>query len=261
MPGTLTNTGVLITRPAHQADNMATLVEAAGGRAFRFPAIEIQPLTSDALKQAVSALAQCDIAIFISANAVTFGMKTIAAQHAQLPPQLKLAAVGSATAQSLTALGHTPDITPADDFRSESLLAHPALQNVAGQRIVIFRGEGGRELLGDTLSARGADVSYAECYRRTRPTADPAVIEQQWAAGEINIVTTPSVEAIENLDRMLSARGKKLLRSSAIVVISKRMAQACRQLGLEGDIIVADAASDSAIVLAIETWRQQQKSL
>jgi uroporphyrinogen-III synthase len=261
MVGTLTGTGVLITRPAHQADNLVSLVEAAGGHALLYPAIEIQPLASEALNQVLSDLGQFDIAIFISANAVTFGLGEIAAKHAELPQGLKLAAVGAATAQALAALGHQPDIAPQKDFRSESLLAHPALQNVAGQHIVIFRGEGGRELLGDTLAARGARVRYAECYRRAQPQADPSEIEQRWAAGEINVVTSTSIESIENLYRMLSARGKELLRTSAIIVISERMARACLQLGLEGDIIVAEAASDSAIVVAIETWRRQQKSL
>jgi len=261
MAGTLTDTGVLITRPAHQADKLVSLVEAAGGHAFLFPAIEIQPLASDALIQIVSDLEQFDIAIFISANAVTYGLEAIAAKHAEVPRGLKLAAVGAATAQMLIDLGYTPDITPVEDFRSESLLAHPALQNVNGQRIVIFRGEGGRDLLGDTLAARGASVSYAECYRRAQPQADSSEIEQHWANGEINVTVATSVEGIQNLYRMLSTRGKEFMRTGAIVVVSERMAQACLQLGLEGDIIVAKAASDSAIVVAIEAWRQQQKSL
>ena len=261
MTSTLTNTGVLVTRPAHQADRLMSLIEAAGGHSFLFPSVEIQPVVSDALHQIVSNLEQFDLAIFISANAVTFGFEAIAAQHAELPVGVKLAAVGRATADALAAHGRPADIVPAEDFRSESLLAHPALHTIPDQRIVIFRGEGGRELLGDSLTARGASVSYADCYRRARPKADPTAIEQRWAAGEIDVVTATSAEGIQNLNQMLSADGKALLRAATIVVISRRIAQACQQLGLGGEIVIAQEASDGAIVAAIETWRQQQKSL
>jgi uroporphyrinogen-III synthase len=150
---------------------------------------------------------------------------------------------------------------PAEDFRSESLLAHPALQQVDNKHIVIFRGAGGRELLGDTLTTRGAQVAYAECYQRTLPHADPVTIEQHWAAGEIDVVTATSVEGVNNLYELLSPQGKTLMRHCTIVVISQRMADACRALGLEGTVQIATEASDGAIVAAIETWRQQQKSL
>ena len=261
MSGTLNNTGVLITRPAHQADHLLSLIELAGGHTFLFPTIEIQPLETADLQQALRDLAQADIAIFISANAVTFGFEAMAAHHVSFPAGLHLATVGAATARALEAHGHTPDIVPDEDFRSESLLAHPTLQQLEGKRIVIFRGKGGRELLASTLSERGAHIEYAECYQRAKPNSDPAAVEQHWAAGEINVVAATSVEGIRNLFDMLGPEGKALMQNTAIVVVSQRMADACHSIGLNGPVIIAAEASDRAIVDAIETWRQQQKSL
>ena len=261
MTGTLDNTGVLITRPAHQADHLMSLIELAGGQSFLFPTIEIQPLETAALQQALTHLPQADIAIFVSANSVTFGFEAMAAHRVSLPTGLSLAAVGATTARALEARARAPDIVPDEDFRSESLLAHPALQQIKGKRIFIFRGEGGRELLGTTLLERGALVEYAECYRRAKPDTDAATIEQHWAAGEIDVVTATSVEGIKNLFDLLGAKGKALMQNTAIVVISQRMADACRSIGLKGPIQIAAEASDSAIVDALETWRRQQKSL
>ena len=80
-----------------------------------------------------------------------------------------------------------------DGFDSEALLALPEMRDLAGKRVVIFRGDGGRELLGDTLIARGAIVEYAECYRRSKPTSDAAVLLRLWARDEVlGIVITSS---------------------------------------------------------------------
>ncbi len=261
MAGTLKDVGVLITRPAHQADTLMSLVEAAGGHSFLFPTIEIQPLENEALNRILLQLADYDIAIFISANAVTFGFEAIAAHHAKLPSNLQLAAVGAATARALEARDHAPDIVPIKDFRSESLLELDTLKQIAGKQIVIFRGQDGREILADTLKKRGAHVDYAECYQRANPESDPTNIENQWSTGEIDVVTTTSVEGVKNLYQVLSDAGRNLLKTTPIVVISPRMAEACQQMGLSGEILIADEASDSAIVSAIETWHQKKKSL
>jgi uroporphyrinogen-III synthase len=261
MTGTLKDIGVLITRPAHQADTLMSLVEAAGGYSFLFPTIEIRPLKNGSLDEILMKLEDYDIAIFVSVNAVTFGFEAIAAHRSSLPANIQVAAVGAATAKALTTRGHAPTIVPADDFRSESLLALDSLQQVQNRKIVIFRGAGGREHLADTLKQRGAVVDYAECYQRILPGADAMNIENAWDAGQIDVVTGTSIDAITNLHDMLSDSGKNMMKTTPMVVISSRMADACRKLGITGEILLAEEASDAAIVAAIETWHRKQKSL
>jgi uroporphyrinogen-III synthase len=194
-----------------------------------------------------------DIAIFISANAVTKAMNGILARRA-LPSRLKLATIGKGSARELERLGFRVDIYPPKTFNSEALLELPELQEVASKRIVIFRGEGGRELLADTLTARGALVEYAEVYRRVQPDADVTELMRRWARGEIDLVVVTSNEGLRNLFDMVGKLGQQWLRNTPLVVISARTAELAKELGFKHPAIVAEEAGDQAIVSAIHQW-------
>ena len=92
---------------------------------------------------------------YLSANAVNKAMDLISKLRS-LPPHLKMAAVGKGTADTLKHYGASEVLIPTGQFDSEALLKQEELQNIAGKRIVIFRGNGGRQLLGDILTQRGA---------------------------------------------------------------------------------------------------------
>ena len=111
---------------------------------------------------------------------------------------------------------------------SEALLALPELQQVAGRRIAIFRGEGGRELLGETLRGRGASVEYVECYRRVLPRGDPAPLLAAWKSGGLHAVTASSAQGLANLFALLDPG---LLRGLPLFVPHARVADEARRLG------------------------------
>ncbi|MGE5240500.1 MAG: uroporphyrinogen-III synthase [Bacteroidota bacterium] len=261
-PRALEGVRVLVTRPRDQAENLARLIEAEGGEAIRFPVIEIaEPQDTRALLAIVDRLDQFGMAIFISPNAVNRAMNLILARRGGLPPGLRVACVGRGSARELKHFGIEKPVVPAGRFDSEALLELPALREVAGDRIVIFRGDGGRELLGDTLAARGAAVEYAECYRRTRPTADTTPLLRRWARGEVDIVTVTSVDGLHNLYDMLGKAGQSWLIRTPIVVVSDRMAAVCRELGFKAEPLIAAQAADAALVEAVKAWRAAQKTL
>ena len=159
---------VMVTRPAHQAEPLCQLLEQNGASVLRFPVIEItdasdQPALLDVLRR----LEQFDMAIFISPNAVSRIMNLLHTHKMHLPEELTLATIGKGSARELKSFtGRAPDIVPASVFNSEALLEMEAMAPVSGKKIVIFRGEGGRELLAETLRERGANVEYADAYRR-----------------------------------------------------------------------------------------------
>ena len=184
----LSGRAILVTRPRAQAQRLARLIEEAGGRAHLFPAIEIEDVAPPA---ALARLHEFDLAIFVSPTAVAKAMPQVRAW----PRALRVAAVGSGTRRELEKRGIADVISPASGADSEALLATPALGDVAGRRIAILRGDGGRALLGETFVARGAQVEYITCYRRLVPKP-PA---HSWKPGELAAVTVSSSQGLDNL--------------------------------------------------------------
>jgi len=256
----LAGVGVLVTRPAHQAAYLVQLIEADGGRTIRFPTIEIvDAADTRRLHDVIDRIAQFDIALFVSPNAVHKGLTALGACARSLSARTIVAAVGEGTARALREFGidriHVPE-----RFTSEGILELPALAAVAGSQVIIFRGSGGRELLGQALSARGAHVEYAECYRRVRPDADADALVRQWNDGQVQIVSVTSNDGLRNLHDMLGSAGRACLRATPIVIVSEAQAATCRALDLAAPI-VARSAADEAILEAIRAWRARQISL
>ncbi len=257
----LSGVRVLVTRPRDQAENLARLIEARGGEAIRFPVVEIaDPRDTQTLLAIIDRLKEFALAIFISPNAVNRAMNLIRARGG-LPEATRVACVGRGSARELKQFGIENVIVPPDRFDSEALLEMPALQSVKGKRIVIFRGDGGRELLGETLKSRGGVIEYAECYRRVRPDTDVTPLLRRGARGEIDIVSVTSVDGLRNLFDMVGQAGQRWLIHTPIVVVSERMVEVCRELGFKTEPRLASPAGDDAILEAIQAWRDGQNAL
>jgi uroporphyrinogen-III synthase len=228
----LAGRNIVVTRPAHQSGELAEKIRAAGGVATLFPVLEISDVEDlRPLLAIVARLDEFDIAVFISPNAVNKAMNLITANRT-LPSTLRCAAVGRGSVKELARFGVATAISPSQRFDSEALLELAELQEVKGRHIVIFRGDGGRELLGDTLKARGAFVEYAECYRRGMPNLDAAPLLKAWARNELDAVTVTSSEGLRNLYEMIGALGRQWLRKTPVFVPHSRIAGVARELGL-----------------------------
>ena len=217
-PRALEGLGIVITRPRAAAEPLARDLEREGARPFVFPALAIEALpASPALDGVLALLPRCRLAIFVSANAVEHGLAH-ARRGGPWPEGVRVAAIGEATAQALRNSGFRDVISPRDRHDSEALLALDPLKSLGGERIVIFRGQGGREALKETLEARGAFVTYAECYRRVCPAADAAPLLQAWSRGEVQAVSVLSRETLENFMTLVGAQGESMARATTLVV-------------------------------------------
>lgn len=253
----LAGKSVVVTRPAHQAQALARLIEGAGGRPILFPAIEIREVEDlGPFLRLVERLDRFDLAIFISPNAVERAMPVIRSRRT-LPPGLKVAAVGGGTMRALERHGVTGAITPQGRYDSEALLA---LREVAAAgQVVIFRGEGGRELLGDTLRARGAAVEYAECYRRAKPDLDAAVLLRAWADKALDAVTVTSSEGLRNVFEMVGVAGRESLQHTPLFAPHPRIADAARECGVRKVIVTGpgDEGLLAGLIAFFSAWRYE----
>lgn len=243
---------VVVTRPAGQAAHLAALIHAAGGEPVLFPALEIldaedlQPLLA-----LVDRLDAFDLAIFVSASAVNKALALVQARRIW-PAGLRVATVGRGSARELQRHGFAAVIAPSEGFDSEALLDLPELKDVEGKRVVIFRGDGGRELLGDTLAARGAVVEFCECYRRGRPKADAAPLLALAARHELDALTVTSREGLANLYDILGAAGRKCLTKTPLFAPHERIAAAARSLGMQ--TVVLTGPGDEGLVAGLAAF-------
>lgn len=253
----LNGMGVVVTRPAHQARQLAQLISSAGGEAILFPVLEILDAADlRPLQALIARLDEFDVAIFISPNAVSKALNLIRAQR-QLPPRLLIAAIGKGSRKELENCGISNIIAPEKQFDSEGLLALPQFHDMRGKRVVIFRGEGGRETLGDTLVARGATLEYAECYRRCKPAIDTAPLLHRWARGEVHAVTATSGESLHNLFDLLGKLGQQWLKQTPLFVPHERIAQIARGMGLAQ--IIVTPPGDEGLVTGLNEWAKHHK--
>ena len=252
--GPLRGLGILVTRPARQAGGFAEKIAALGGRPIIYPAIVILPSSDPApVARAHARLADYDYAIFVSANAVEYGVPD--ARH--WPARLVAFAPGPGTADALASVGISGVRIPATTFDSEGLLDLPELASPSGKRIAIFRGEGGRDYLGDALSALGAQVEHVVCYRRAKPQSDAKGLHAAFRDGQIDAVTITSSEGLDNLWALSDVAMRAAWRRCPTFVPHARIAARAREIGLD---VVETAGSDAGLLAGLLEWAATQPS-
>ena len=252
--GPLSGRSIVVTRPLAQAGALADMIAQAGGEAVVFPLLEIGPAPDPApLVDAVAGISAYSLAVFISPNAVDYSLPQILARG-PWPAELTPAAVGQGTVRALLAHGVAGTVAPTERFDSEALLALPELQAacVAGKRVAIFRGNGGRELLADTLSERGALVDCVPCYSRSAPAGGAEPLLARWREGRLDALTVSSSEGLRHLVDMLDAAGRERLAKTPVFVPHERIAENAATLGLQKLILTGPA--DAGIIAGLCTY-------
>ncbi|HTJ97489.1 MAG TPA: uroporphyrinogen-III synthase [Rhodocyclaceae bacterium] len=245
MTQALLGRNVVVTRPAGQATHLAEALVAAGAKPILFPVLAIFPLTdTTSLVEQIIRLDQYQLAIFISPNAVQMGLHEVLSRRSW-PEHVRVATIGHSSEAALLAhdlSGQQHQILcPQGRFDSEALLELPELQRMHGRDVIIFRGDGGREHLAETLRQRGASVDYASCYRRAMPeqSADPLV--KLWEAGRLDAITITSSEGLHNLVNMVGPLGLAWLRKTPLFVPHARIVAAAEHLGMQ-EVVLTEPA-------------------
>lgn len=243
---------IVVTRPAGQADALCAAIRAAGGSPRHIPLLDIEAnAPGTTAENALRRPADCDLVIFTSPNAVTYASAYL--DPAKLPATLPVAAIGPGTARALNTAGRSEVLVPSAGASSESLLAHPALQAVQAKRVLLIKGVGGRSLLADTLTERGAHLIEAEVYRRHAAESGSELTEVL-ASGGADVLVITSAEALAHMTALAGAAHEAALRSAQLVVPSERVVKQAAELGFRTAPIVADDASDAALLRALKHW-------
>lgn len=247
---------ILLTRPEQQQEILKQQLERCGAVVQSYPVLAIKGLDKgqdveqyQRCKQQWMRLDEFKHVIFISTNAVQFGLEWVGAFWPQLPVGLQWYAIGAATAEALSKYGI--EATQArGSMNSEALLALPELQSVTGDKVLIVRGVGGRDYLQQQLQQRGAVVEYAECYRRTVPEAATGELVALMEEQSFDVVCVMSGESLQNLSQLLGSQ-KELLHQKNLLVPGQRVAGKAKALGCQR-LIVAENASVDGLLQALE---------
>ncbi len=247
---------VVVTRPAHQAAQFCQQLQQAGANPLPFPVIAVESCVDETkARVTLDKLDTYDTVIFISSNAVKYGLTLLDATQKAVLQAKQIGAIGKQTAASLHKQGCHATLVPDSGFTSEDFLALPAVQQLAGRHILIVRGEGGRELLADTLRERGAVVDYVDVYRRVRPKNDPMVLKQHHERRQLDIIAVTSGEGLLNLLDLLDY--PEWIKTVPLLAGSQRIAATARQAGFTGAIAIADNPGDEAMLVALRQWAQE----
>lgn len=249
---------VLITRPQGRADALIEAINAGGGTAVHIPLLAVTALDEQRdgaicaeTSQRLRTLDSYQRVIAISVNALHFGMPWIKKFWSSVPPHIVWYGIGAATIAAFADYGITArgsdTISPA--MTSEALLATNDLRQLDGERILILRGVGGREQLATVLRERGAQVDYAECYRRCEPVLN-AEQRAQLQAMAFDAISVNSQETLHNLWQCLQPSARELACRRALIAPSVRVATAAQQLGFK-QVITADNAGTQATLAAL----------
>ena len=246
---------IVVTRPAVQAAGLAQMIADAGGDAVLFPLLEIGPADDPLpLQRAVERLGDYALAVFVSPNAIDYALPAMLAAGSW-PVSLQAAVIGPSSAAQLARHGVRNVVAPALRYDSEALLELPALQGpaISGKRVLLLRGNGGRELLAQTLGARGAQVDAVCCYQRRAP-ADATPIAELLAAGRLDALTLSSSEGLRNLLDLLDVRARERLRTLPVFVPHQRIAQLADASGLRRVVLTGPADAGIIVSLCAYAW-------
>ncbi len=236
---------ILLTRPASQIKILAALVEKNGDIPLLFPSLVIRPLVAK-LRQK-----NFDIVIFISVNAVRFGIEYLK----KIKTPVCLATIGESTKKYLENFGFKVNVSPRGSASSAALLATKYFENIKNKHVLIIRGNGGQETLKNSLSKNNT-VDYLEVYERfpshiTRRHEQSLV---QFLAEKEGIIVFSSVDNLVVFLRLaenIMPNSYARLLSYPVVLFSERIAKVTKEFGFK-TYYVAKQISDQGLLQTIK---------
>ena len=244
----------MVTRPAHLAGHLAALLTAAGAEVIRRPCLEIIDAGATPENLALArGLARYQLLVFVSRSAVTAACRLLRRVGVAWPPRVPMAAVGVKTVEELQRRGVRDVVHPRRAAGSEALLETDLVKNLTTGNVLVFRGDGGSELLARTLRARGVAVDCAEVYRRRKP---PGVRLTFGGEADPGVILSASNHSLRNLWQLTDAASRPPLQKIPIVLGAAAMTRLHARLGFTTPPVVAASPLDEDVRDAVVRWRR-----
>ncbi|MBT8765875.1 uroporphyrinogen-III synthase [Metapseudomonas boanensis] len=248
----MTEWRLLLTRPVEECEALSATLAEQGIFSSSLPLLAIEPLVESPGQRAIILeLDRYCAVIVVSKPAARLGLDLLDRYWPQPPTQQAWFSVGAATGKLLADYGltvHWPDT--GDD--SEALLTLPEFTEALaepGARVLIMRGEGGREFLAERLRGQGVAVDYLELYRRQLPDYPPGALVQRIEAEHLNGLVVSSGQGLENLQRLAAEAWPEVSRR-VLFVPSPRVAEQARAAGA-ANVVDCRGANASALLAAL----------
>lgn len=250
---------ILVTRARQQASALSNLLIAQGAQPVELPTIDIKPLADTAeLDKAIANLHNYHWIVFTSVNGVTMFFQQLYRRHqdARALYQLKVGAIGPATAKALEAKGIMPDYIPRV-YTGRGIISGLKKYGISGQRFLIPRADIADDDLVQGIGKLGAEVDAVASYQTVSVNSASSQVKQRLSSGDIDVITFTSSSTVSSLVAMFGDR-KELLRHARIACIGPKTAGTATSAGLNVDIIAREQTIPG-LVAAIEEYFTKER--
>ncbi|OEF24350.1 uroporphyrinogen-III synthase [Vibrio rumoiensis] len=231
---------VLVTRPGKDGEALCQMLKRQGIDSFHHPLIQLEQ--GAGYTTLPDDIQHCDIIIAVSQHAVHWAQHCLHNHHINFPQHTTYFAIGEKTARTLEKHIKKEVISPLISD-SEHLLDLPALKLVKNKRILILRGNGGRELIYQALQQRGAQVHYNEIYHRKPCPVDDLTIWSHWKTSGIKHIVITSGEQLDHLLKQTPNQYLDWLKQLNLYIPSQRIKQQAEKVGFSHIINTGSAAN------------------
>ena len=232
---------IVVTRAREQASRFIEALRLLGAECIEFPTIEITPPVSwDALDKSIRELGNYHWLIFTSVNGVDYFFKRLfeLGEDVRGLKDIRVAAIGPRTAESIRSRGINPDLVP-DEYMAEAVVDAFRGKDLKGIKILIPRAAEAREILPDELIKMGALVDVVEAYRTVMPDTGAEKLGGMLEKGEIDMVTFTSSSTVTNFVSMFKGREDSLktwMGNVAVACIGPVTARTAEEKGFKTGI-------------------------
>jgi uroporphyrinogen-III synthase len=251
MSQSLQGMSVLLTRPLVQSQVTSRKLEKLGAIIFVVPLLEVKANVNSDMTFSQNGF-NPNIIIFSSPNAVRIVVESAGAEQIQSFAG-QIVVPGRGTAKELKKVGAKNIHYPQTTENSEGMLDLALLREVKGRRVVIFRGQSGRELLANSLRERGAEVRYVPVYSR-QPCLEIDIDKiRNWLNQTNPILLLSSETALNTMCSVLPEMLRNRVWAQIVLVFGGRLKTLCQAKGWCGRIVVVDRPGDNGVAVALES--------